>query len=190
MNSGNSTQHDGIALALYCEVDHRIAGADADGLRARWDFGRMLLAERVGKKLPPGRLDEIAAGVGKSHQELQFRMQFAERFPDEDALSNAVRQYSSWHRIVAQALKSPKGLLDIAGIDDEEEAEPTDPVIAPLPEPMRTYTGVLPGVCPNCRKKVLLQVSYDPSSDEFSAYFVPPKKLGKDWYPGEADDVD
>jgi hypothetical protein len=35
---------------------------------------------------------------------LQFRMQFAERYPDEDALSNALDKHGSWHEIVNTGL--------------------------------------------------------------------------------------
>lgn len=93
---------DAILVALDAEVD----GAEKDGIWARWQFGRQLLTERKGKQLPAGRLDQVVALTKKSRQELQFRMSFAERYPSEDEVSNAVRHFQSWHRIVNEALAS------------------------------------------------------------------------------------
>jgi phage N-6-adenine-methyltransferase len=91
---------------VLLELDLRVDRAEDDGIRARWEFGRELLRERIGRKLPAGRLDELAARTGKSREELQARVRFAERFPDEDALRNAITQYRSWFRIVNEALPS------------------------------------------------------------------------------------
>ncbi|MGV0772292.1 hypothetical protein [Mycobacterium syngnathidarum] len=66
-------------------------------IRQRWLFGRKLLAEREvngGKQLPPGRLNELIEQTGKSRQELQYRMRFAERFPSSGDLANVLAKYS------------------------------------------------------------------------------------------------
>jgi 16S rRNA G966 N2-methylase RsmD len=118
-------EDDAPALSLYVDLDRRVDEADASGLRARWEFGRLLRSERIGKKLPVGRLEELAAAIGKSQQEISLRMMFADRFPDEEAFSNAVRKYASWHKVVAQGLRSPKALLDLA-LGEEALAEESD----------------------------------------------------------------
>jgi len=85
-------------------LDRKIDGAEGDAIRVRWEFGRELLSRRVGRKLPVGLLDGVCAATGKSRQEIQSRMRFAEKFPTEDALSDAVRQWRSWHHITHDAL--------------------------------------------------------------------------------------
>lgn len=95
-----------LGLARLVAIDARVDSAEGEGIYARWEFGRELLKERVGKKLPAGRLDELSEATSKSRTELQYRVQFAERFPDELALSNAVGQWKSWHSIVNEALAS------------------------------------------------------------------------------------
>ena len=52
------------ALEAYRELERRIRTTDEDALRARWEFGRRLLAEREangGNKLPDGRLKTAPA---------------------------------------------------------------------------------------------------------------------------------
>lgn len=100
--------------AALIGLDARVDRAEDDGIRARWEFGQALLRERVGRKLPAGRLDELATRTGKSRTELQYRVQFAERYPNEDALSNAVGQYGSWHAIVNKALHECSTLAAVA----------------------------------------------------------------------------
>jgi phage N-6-adenine-methyltransferase len=92
------------ADAQLLELDARVDHAEDDGIRARWEFGRALLRERVGKQLPAGRLDQVSAKTGKSRQEIGYRMTFADRFPTEAEVSNAVGNFGSWHAIVNEAL--------------------------------------------------------------------------------------
>jgi hypothetical protein len=89
------------------DLEARIAGSESTGIQARWEFGRALLARRVGKQLPAGLLAQVCADVGVSRSELAKRMRFAERYPTEEQVRNAVAQFGSWHRIVAEALPEP-----------------------------------------------------------------------------------
>jgi hypothetical protein len=175
-----------IALSVYIDLDRAIDAADASSIRARWEFGRALLSERVGRKLPEGRLDEIVEAVGKSRAEIQYRMLFATRFPDANALLNAVEQWGSWHRVVNEALATPDELR--ADAARREAAPPTDGVPQPvfdLPEPVKTYTEVLPGSCPYCRHDLTIQAVYDPVGDTFRLLFIPEGKVGHDWFPDD-----
>jgi hypothetical protein len=95
-----SSLTDARLIALDKEIDQ----ATDQGIRARWEFGRILLHERVGKKLPNGRLAALAETTGKSESELKHRMNFAQRFPDEAALANAISQWGSWYAIVNRGL--------------------------------------------------------------------------------------
>ncbi len=97
-------------LGRYVELDRRVDQAEGEGILARWEFGQEILAERVGKKLPKGRLDEIAAAIGKSRTEVAYRALFAVRFATREALLNAVEQWRSWHEIVNEGLARPKEL--------------------------------------------------------------------------------
>src|SRR5207247_2926097 len=87
------------------ELDKRIDAAEDNGIQARWEFGRELLKERVGKLLPRGRLDEVCQATGKSQDEIEARMKFAVWLPTSAELTNAVRKYGSWHRIVNEGLR-------------------------------------------------------------------------------------
>jgi hypothetical protein len=104
-------------------LDRRVDTAEGDGLRARWEFGKVMLDLRIGKLLPRGVLDEKATLIGKSRSEIKFRMLFAERFHTETQLAHAVNQFKSWHEIRNVALARPK---DSADDGDDDEAEGGD----------------------------------------------------------------
>ncbi len=88
------------AIESYVAIDSRIDGSELEGIRARWDFGKLLLREREGKKLPKGRLAAISDATGKSRAEISNRMQFASLYPTKTSLSNALGNWSSWFEIV------------------------------------------------------------------------------------------
>ncbi len=87
------------------QIDHRVDAAEGEGIYERWLFGQRLLRERKGKQLPNGLLEQLSERTGKSRTELQYRVQFADRYPAEE-VSNAVGHFKSWHAIVNQALAS------------------------------------------------------------------------------------
>ena len=64
-----------------------------------------MLAQRKGKKLPTGMLDELVARTGKSRSELQYRMQFAERYT-ENEMSNALDNWESWREVIQSLPKN------------------------------------------------------------------------------------
>jgi hypothetical protein len=113
-----------VDVARYVELDAEIDNAEDAGIRARWQFGRTLLMERVGKKLPKGRLDAIAAEIGKSRSEIKTPMRFASRFDTESALDNAVVQYGSWHEIVNDALSPGAHVGNNSGDNEWYSPEP------------------------------------------------------------------
>lgn len=98
-----------MSVETYIALDKRVDAAEGDGIFARWEFGRELLAERVGKQLPKGRLDEIAKAIGKSRQEIGHRLKFASDYRTEIEVSNAIRNFGSWFAIVnrPQAPQAP-----------------------------------------------------------------------------------
>ncbi len=94
-------------LARFARLEERIGESESTGLRARWEFGREMLALRDGKgRLPNGFLTTLAERTGASLTELTKRQQFAQRFPSEDELRNAITKFGSWFRIVRDALPS------------------------------------------------------------------------------------
>jgi hypothetical protein len=113
-----------VELQEYVELQQQIADADAradraanEGIRARWEFGMLLLQERHargGKQLPNGRMAEIVRATALSRADISRRMQFAERFPTESQVSQACETYKSWTQIVSKALptRSAAGDLD------------------------------------------------------------------------------
>jgi phage N-6-adenine-methyltransferase len=97
--------------AAYLADENEIDQSEHDAITARWRFGQRMLAEipEGGKKLPDGRLEELCALVGKSRTEVTNRRRFAERYPDEAALSNALDNYGSWFAICAEGLAEGGG---------------------------------------------------------------------------------
>ena len=89
-------------------AEDRAADAIRESLRDRWEFGRIMLAERKGKKLPDGYLEKLVETIGKSRSELKYRMQFAERYPTEDELANAIGQFPSWAQVIKNLPKQPE----------------------------------------------------------------------------------
>lgn len=84
------------SLGAYSALEAKIVSGETTAILARWEFGKALLAERVGKQLPAGRLGEVATAVNQTTRELQYRMRLAERYPTEDKVRTAVRTYGSW----------------------------------------------------------------------------------------------
>jgi len=96
-----------LGLARLVHLEHRIGGAETEGLRARWEFGHELLRARDGKgRLPNRYLTTVVEQTGASRSELKYRMQFAERFPTESELANALADCRSWFAVVNEVLPS------------------------------------------------------------------------------------
>ncbi|BDD83622.1 hypothetical protein TPB0596_33850 [Tsukamurella pulmonis] len=107
------TRHEGLRMnrddELLVELDRRIDkedGLQADAFReatvARWQFGRLVKAERDnnGGRLPQGRRRALCDLTGKSKSEIQNRTDCADRFDTEEDLSNALDNFTSWRELV------------------------------------------------------------------------------------------
>jgi hypothetical protein len=90
------------------ERESKIGKHGRADLLERWDFGRDLVAQRIGKKLPKGLLKLVMNGVGVSRQDLQARMKFAVAYRDEAALSNALDKYPTWREMVRHGLTTQR----------------------------------------------------------------------------------
>lgn len=97
-----------LGIERLARLDEQIDAREGEALRDRWEFGRGLVAARDGKgRLPNGYLSALVKRTKKSRAELKFRAQFAETYPTEEQLANAVSQFNSWHQVVNVALKRP-----------------------------------------------------------------------------------
>jgi len=97
-------------------LDKRIDENESCALRARWEFGREMLAARDGAgRLPNGYLTQLVERTGKSRRELCYRAQFAEVYPTEVELCNALHSSTSW-REVAKNLKAERDAADNAPV--------------------------------------------------------------------------
>jgi hypothetical protein len=90
-------------------IDKRIDESEADALRDRWEFGKLMLAERVGKQLPKGMQAQLVQATGKSEREIRYRMQFAEKYPSEAEVGKALPTFESWSQVIkSMATPRPK----------------------------------------------------------------------------------
>lgn len=111
-----------LGIERLVAIDQRIDANEADGLRARWEFGRQMLEARDGAgRLPNGYLTELVERTGKSRAELKFRAQFASVYATESELATAVANCASWNEVRA-SLKLAK---------DADDNAPTEPEPAP-----------------------------------------------------------
>lgn len=90
-------------------IESSIRASDGDAILARWEFGRQVLAQRVGSQLPKGRANEIAHAAGISQTELRYRTLVADVYPSREEVVNALTTSgSSWRAILAGLPKRPK----------------------------------------------------------------------------------
>jgi hypothetical protein len=82
-------------------LDRRIDKNESTALRARWEFGKLVLETRGGDgRLPNGFLAELVERTGKSRSEIKYRQQFAKQYPTEDELANALASFTSWRDVI------------------------------------------------------------------------------------------
>lgn len=101
------------------KYETRILAGEGDALRARWECGQRLLPIRVGKQFPTGFLANVAKETGTSEWELRKRVKFADRYPTEDEVGDAVTNFVTWHRIVREGL----------AVKREKKAAPSHPKV-------------------------------------------------------------
>lgn len=95
-------------------LDKRIDENECDALRARWEFGRGMLDMRdESGRMPHKQLARLVKATGKSRRELQYRAQFADSYPTEDEVCNALHTFTAWRELV-KSLKSDKDAADNA----------------------------------------------------------------------------
>ena len=96
--------------AAYVALEQGIESAETEALLLRWAFGKALVAERAahgGRQLPHGRLDIVAAAVGRGRRELQHRMRFAELCPTEREAKQKFDEFDDAHSASCASSQTP-----------------------------------------------------------------------------------
>lgn len=117
----------------YLQLQVSIRQDDLSGLLKRWAFGRLLLAERKangGKKLPDGRLAQLANAVSQHPSEIKNRMQFADQFPTEESVR--ALEGKSWHEVCRSVLGARNPRAPGRPVDPEPESDDAFDLAAPL----------------------------------------------------------
>ena len=103
-------------IEMLVLIDKRIDENESGALRARWEFGREMLAARDGAgRLPNGYLAELVQRTRKSRAELKYRAQFAATYESETQLANALANCESWSSAI-RSLKAEKDAADNAPV--------------------------------------------------------------------------
>ena len=96
-----------IGVDELVDLDRKVDAAEGEGIMARWEFGRELVAikdRNKSKQLPHGLVGELVERTGKHEREIQRRAKFAETFQTEEEVRHVCRTFPSWHEIVHDAL--------------------------------------------------------------------------------------
>lgn len=99
-----------LALAELSPIQERIRANEKESIKARWEFGRVLLKQRVDKLLQRGLRAAVKEQYGLEASEITRRMQLADTFKTEKQLVDAsTRCGDSWRRMIRQELpKAPR----------------------------------------------------------------------------------
>lgn len=93
----------------FLTIEKRINAADDQhvdidrvSIRDRWEFGGLMVAKRKvnAKQLPTGLLAALGKTTGLGRAELKYRAQFADRYPTEGEVANALATFSSWRQVI------------------------------------------------------------------------------------------
>jgi N6-adenosine-specific RNA methylase IME4 len=88
-----------LGIERLVSLDRIIDDNESTAIRARWEFGREMLAARGGdRRLPNGYLAELVKRTGKSRRELKYRAQFAAAYTEEE-LGTVVPSFGSWTEV-------------------------------------------------------------------------------------------
>jgi hypothetical protein len=89
-------------------IEEAIRASDGDAIRARWEFGRQVIAQRQGKYLPRGVPEKICRRAGISNQELSNRTRVAEAYESPSELGDSGVTWTAIVNALPKTRKSPK----------------------------------------------------------------------------------
>ena len=102
-------------MSSLARIEQSVRASDGEAILARWDFGRKVLEQRVGKQLPSGMLVKILSAVGISQRELAYRTRVAEHWDREELSNLLLSSPMGWTALIAdlpkkrqQGARSPK----------------------------------------------------------------------------------
>jgi hypothetical protein len=100
---------DPTLVADLRRLDDAVNADENHSIRARWEFGRRILAfylppESTRKQLPKGVLDALSRELRVHRSEVGARMKFAKTYQTEQQLSTVIESFRSWSAIKQQAL--------------------------------------------------------------------------------------
>lgn len=81
-------------------IEAAIRASDGEAIRARWEFGRQVIAQREGKQLPRGLSPEICRRAGISAEELSRRTRIAEAYSQTELSHLCESPGVTWTAIV------------------------------------------------------------------------------------------
>jgi hypothetical protein len=119
-------------------IDKRIDTREDENIRDRWEFGRVMLAARDGKKrLPNGYLAELVKATGKSQRELSNRLRCADVYPTEVELCNALQSCPSWHEMAENLYAKPdaKPKPNVPQPESQPKSQQAESDSGPAPTP-------------------------------------------------------
>src|SRR4051812_5459108 len=108
-----------VVLARLKPWQEKICKSETESILDRWEFGRVLLARRGGKKqLPNGDRAKIAEHFRLEASEITRRIQLAERFETEKQVADACTSCGgSWRRIIAEELVKSRSCREVAWVE-------------------------------------------------------------------------
>lgn len=111
-----TTTNDPDMLLELGDIQQRIAKSETDSIMARWEFGQVLVKQRLGKQLPRGVRDQVKDVFSLESSEITRRMKLAETFSSRKQLEAACERCGgSWRRMIREELtKAARQTDDVA----------------------------------------------------------------------------
>jgi len=97
-----------VSIAKLTSLEHKIVSTEGEAMTARWTFGCELVRRRIDYKgrlvVPRDLMALVLDKCGLTRSEVNYRVQFATRYPTKALMSNAVGHYPSWHQMTSKGL--------------------------------------------------------------------------------------
>lgn len=92
-------------IGELASIEKKIGQHETQSILARWEFGHLLIQQRVGKQLPRGLRDRVREEFDLEASEITRRMQLAVEFATREELNAACdRCGGSWRLVIREEL--------------------------------------------------------------------------------------